>query len=85
MRTLFLLFPSAGPMFFLSCFSFAVGIAMLYYYGGESYRKMEKRSDFPWALKSLLNIKNYQCTKVPKAPSNSFISHLNNTFHCVCV
>uniref|UniRef100_A0A8D0CQ51 Caspase recruitment domain family member 19 n=1 Tax=Sander lucioperca TaxID=283035 RepID=A0A8D0CQ51_SANLU len=34
-----------GPMFFLSCFSFAAGIAMLYYYGGESYRKMEKCSD----------------------------------------
>ncbi|XP_074499985.1 caspase recruitment domain-containing protein 19-like [Sebastes fasciatus] len=28
-----------GPMFFLSCFSFAVGIAMLYYYGeGETLR-----------------------------------------------
>ncbi|XP_040008852.1 caspase recruitment domain-containing protein 19-like isoform X1 [Xiphias gladius] len=28
-----------GPMFFLSCFSFVVGIAMLYYYGeGETLR-----------------------------------------------
>ncbi|XP_029292360.1 caspase recruitment domain-containing protein 19-like isoform X2 [Cottoperca gobio] len=28
-----------GPMFFLSCFSFAFGIAMLYYYGeGETLR-----------------------------------------------
>ncbi|XP_044207287.1 caspase recruitment domain-containing protein 19-like isoform X1 [Thunnus albacares] len=28
-----------GPMFFLSCFSFALGIAMLYYYGeGETLR-----------------------------------------------
>uniref|UniRef100_A0A3B3VXN6 Bcl10-interacting CARD protein-like n=1 Tax=Poecilia latipinna TaxID=48699 RepID=A0A3B3VXN6_9TELE len=25
-----------GPIFFLSCFSVAVGIAFLYYYGGES-------------------------------------------------
>uniref|UniRef100_A0A3Q4HWW8 Caspase recruitment domain-containing protein 19 n=1 Tax=Neolamprologus brichardi TaxID=32507 RepID=A0A3Q4HWW8_NEOBR len=25
-----------GPMFFLSCFGFVVGIAVLYYYGGES-------------------------------------------------
>lgn len=39
------LFPSAGPMFFLSCFSFVVGIAMLYYYRGESYRMMEKCAD----------------------------------------
>uniref|UniRef100_A0A3Q2CYZ0 CARD domain-containing protein n=1 Tax=Cyprinodon variegatus TaxID=28743 RepID=A0A3Q2CYZ0_CYPVA len=27
-----------GPMFFLSCFSLAVGIAFLYYYGGESFQ-----------------------------------------------
>ncbi|XP_040915287.1 caspase recruitment domain-containing protein 19-like isoform X2 [Toxotes jaculatrix] len=27
-----------GPLFFLSCFSFVVGIAMLYYYGGETLR-----------------------------------------------
>uniref|UniRef100_A0A665SUM3 CARD domain-containing protein n=1 Tax=Echeneis naucrates TaxID=173247 RepID=A0A665SUM3_ECHNA len=25
-----------GPMFFLSCFSFVFGVAMLYYYGGET-------------------------------------------------
>lgn len=31
--------PPAGPMFFLSCFSFVVGIAVLYYYGGESWHK----------------------------------------------
>lgn len=31
---------SAGPMFFLSCFSFVVGIAMLYYYRGESHKRI---------------------------------------------
>ncbi|XP_049438009.1 caspase recruitment domain-containing protein 19-like isoform X1 [Epinephelus fuscoguttatus] len=31
-----------GPMFFLSCFSFAVGIAVLYYYGeGETLRSTD--------------------------------------------
>uniref|UniRef100_A0A8C3AD46 Caspase recruitment domain family, member 19 n=1 Tax=Cyclopterus lumpus TaxID=8103 RepID=A0A8C3AD46_CYCLU len=29
-----------GSMFFMSCFGFAVGVAMLYYYGGESGRKV---------------------------------------------
>uniref|UniRef100_A0A3B5M407 Caspase recruitment domain family, member 19 n=1 Tax=Xiphophorus couchianus TaxID=32473 RepID=A0A3B5M407_9TELE len=29
-------FNERGPIFFLSCFSVAVGIAFLYYYGGES-------------------------------------------------
>lgn len=48
-------------MFFLSCFSFAVGIAVLYYYGGESYRQMEKCLDLfiLGHLKLLLTINNF--------------------------
>lgn len=41
-----LLLPSTGPLFFLSCFSFVVGIAMLYYCGGESYKLTKKCADF---------------------------------------
>uniref|UniRef100_A0A8D3AQN8 Bcl10-interacting CARD protein-like n=1 Tax=Scophthalmus maximus TaxID=52904 RepID=A0A8D3AQN8_SCOMX len=33
-----------GPMFFLSCFSFVVGIAILYYYGGESHGETLRRT-----------------------------------------
>ena len=32
-----------GPMFFLSCFSVAAGLAVLYYYGGESYKVVQNR------------------------------------------
>lgn len=35
----------AGPMFFLSCFSFVVGIALLYYYKGESRKLIVTWSD----------------------------------------
>lgn len=51
---------SAGPLFFLSCLSFVVGIAMLYYYRGESYRIIK-----PYL--SLLNF-SYQCAKASKVP-----------------
>uniref|UniRef100_A0A8C7GI79 Bcl10-interacting CARD protein-like n=1 Tax=Oncorhynchus kisutch TaxID=8019 RepID=A0A8C7GI79_ONCKI len=33
-----------GPLFFLSCFSLAVGLALLYYYGGKSFIQEEKVS-----------------------------------------
>uniref|UniRef100_A0A665TDQ6 CARD domain-containing protein n=1 Tax=Echeneis naucrates TaxID=173247 RepID=A0A665TDQ6_ECHNA len=36
-----------GPMFFLSCFSFVFGVAMLYYYGGETCRMSVETYLFP--------------------------------------
>lgn len=84
MRTFSLLFPSAGPMFFLSCFSVAVGVAMLYYYGGESYRKIEKCSDLfvLGHLKLLLNIKNDLFTKA--TPFKLFDSLFKTYFPLCC-
>lgn len=49
-------FPSTGPLFFLSCFSFVVGIAMLYYCGGESYNLTKKSAGL--CVTGFLKIKN---------------------------
>ena len=83
MRTSSLLFPPAGPMFFLSWFSVAVGVAMLYYYGGESYRKTKKRSDLFVLehLKWLLNTKNDLSTK---AAAFKLFESLFKTYFPLC-
>lgn len=45
---------SAGPLFFLSCFSLAVGLALLYYYGGKSFIQEEKVSH--WMIKNTFEV-----------------------------